>query len=167
MLVYDLRSLATTAAQVNGVLPTDDPVWVDGDARPVDGVHVTGRLSAAGPGRFYFSGRVAGTARLECRRCLTDVVVPVSEPAQLIFVEQGADDLEDPDVFLFDPRANGLDLGPAVREQWLLGAPAFAQCQDDCRGLCPTCGADLNAAACGCDPVTDDRWAALRTAREP
>jgi len=153
MLVFDLRTLASTAAQVHDTLPTDDPVWQELDTRPVDGVQVTGRLSAAGPGRFYFSGQLAGTARGDCRRCLTEVTVPVSEPAQLIFVEQGEDDLDDPDVFVFDPRPNVLDLRPAIREQWLVAAPAFVQCRDECRGLCPTCGADLNVGACACEPA--------------
>jgi uncharacterized protein len=153
MLVFDLRALASTAAQVHDVLPTDDPVWLETDARPTDGVQVTGRLSAAGEGRFYFSGQLSGIAHGECRRCLTEVTVPVSEPAQLIFVEKGADDLDDPDVFLFDPRANSLDLRPAIREQWLVAAPAFVQCRDECRGLCPTCGADLNAGTCACEPA--------------
>ncbi|HWZ60251.1 MAG TPA: DUF177 domain-containing protein [Gemmatimonadaceae bacterium] len=153
MLVFDLRTLASAAAQVHDVLPTDDPVWTELDNRPVDGVQVTGRLSAAGPGRFYFSGQVSGTARGECRRCLTEVTAPVSESAQLIFVEQGEDDLDDPDVFVFDPRPNVLDLRPAIREQWLVAAPAFVQCRDECRGLCPTCGADLNAGTCACEPA--------------
>ena len=54
---------------------------------------------------------------------------------------------------------------PALREQWLLAVPAFAQCRVDCKGLCPTCGADLNAGACDCAPVTDSRWDTLRKVR--
>jgi uncharacterized protein len=153
MLVFDLRTLATTAAQVDDVLAADDPVWHELDPRPASGLHVTGRLSAAGPGRFYFSGQMAGDARGECRRCLTEVQAPVSEPVHSIFVEQGSDDLDDPDVFLFDPRPNVLDLRPSIREQWLVAAPAFLQCRDECKGLCPTCGADLNAGTCACEPA--------------
>ena len=69
---------------------------------------------------------------------------------------------DDPDVYVFDPRSNELDLRPAVREQWLLIVPAFVECRENCLGLCPTCGADLNAGPCGCEAPTDDRWAALR-----
>lgn len=167
-MVFDLRSLASTAAHVDDVLPSDDPVWEEGDVVPRDGVRVTGRLSAAGVAgdRYYFSGHVAGVVHGDCRRCLVEAQGSVNETAQLLFVEEGADDLDDdPDVFLFDPRATGLDLRPAIREQWLLAAPRFVQCRDDCKGLCPTCGTDLNAGPCACDPVTDDRWAALRATR--
>ena len=48
---------------------------------------------------------------------------------------------------------------------WLLVAPAFVLCREDCKGLCANCGADLNAGACACPPATDSRWDALRAAR--
>jgi uncharacterized protein len=50
-----------------------------------------------------------------------------------------------------------------VREQVLLAVPRYVLCREDCRGLCPTCGTNWNAAECEC--VTDEvdgRWAPLR-----
>jgi uncharacterized protein len=165
MLSFDIRSLASRAVQVDGTLATDDPVWRDEDVRPSTPVHVVGRLSAAGPDRYYFRGRLDGEAEAECRRCLTDVSVTVTEDVQLLFVEEGTDGDDDPDVYVVDPRANELDMRPALREQWLLAVPAFVQCREDCKGLCPTCGADLNAGACECASATDSRWDALRNVR--
>lgn len=162
MLVFDLRDLASAAAAVDDVLPSTDPVWEEADRRPAESVRVTGRLSSAGPGRFYFSGRIAGEAPGECRRCLRDVETEVSERVQLVFAEIDEESTDDPDVFEFDPRTHELDLRPAIREQWLLNAPAYPQCRDDCAGLCPSCGADLNAGPCGCGAPVDERWAALR-----
>jgi uncharacterized protein len=163
MLAFDLRTLAATAATVDGVLATADPIWQPQDRLPVDGVRVTGRLSAAGPGRFYLSGQISGVLRDECRRCLTAVETPVSARVQCLFAESGVDDADDdPDVYLYDPRAWELDVRQAVREQWLLSAPEFSQCREDCAGLCPSCGADLNAEPCGCPARVDDRWAVLR-----
>jgi uncharacterized protein len=76
--------------------------------------------------------------------------------------ETGADEADDPDVFLYDPNARNLDLRSAVRETWLLTAPAFVQCRDDCKGLCATCGTNLNESTCNCTPTkTDSRWNAL------
>lgn len=164
MLVFDLRDLASAAAAVDDVLPSTDPVWEEADRLPTEGVHVTGRLSSAGPGRFYFSGRVAGRSGGECRRCLQPVEMTVDERVQLVFAEMGEEAADDPDVFEFDPRTHELDLRPAVHEQWLLSVPAFAQCREDCAGLCPWCGVDLNAGPCGCVPTVDERWAALRHA---
>ena len=167
MLSFDIRSLASGAAQVDGVVAGDDPVWEESDARPAAGVHVTGRLSPAGPGRFYFSGRFDGEVAASCRRCLTDVVLPVADDAHLLFVEADDEEADDPDVYRVDPRARDLDLRPAIREQWLLSVPAYAQCRDDCKGLCPTCGVDRNVASCDCAPAADSRWDALRATRSP
>jgi uncharacterized protein len=165
MLSFDLSTLEAKAAQVDGLLPAIDPVWEENDPRPAGGVRVTGRLSSAGSGRFYFSGRIAGDVESSCRRCLTDVKAPVTDDVHLIFVEAGEEEIDDPDVYVIDARARELDLRPAVREHWLLAAPAFVLCREDCKGLCPTCGADLNAGPCDCVPANDPRWDALRTAR--
>src|SRR4051812_12429630 len=98
MLYFDIRSLEARAESVDGVLEAHDPLWEAGDTQPVDGVHVTGRLSAAGHGRFYFSGHLEGLAPTACRRCLTDVAVPVSEDFQALFAESGLDEAEEDDV---------------------------------------------------------------------
>ena len=167
MLSFDLRTLDAHAVQVDDVLAADDAVWADEDPRPAGGIHVTGRLSTAGAGRFYFSGRIEGQLDAECRRCLTEVRSAVSEEAHAVFAD--ADDAEvdtDPDVYRLDPRAQELDLRPAIREQWMLSAPAFVECRPDCAGLCPTCGANRNDGECGCTPTAaDPRWDALRKLR--
>ncbi len=167
MLSFDIRSLESQAAHVDGTVSPDDPVWEAGDMRPATPIHVEGRLSAAGPGRFYFSGRMRGTSEMPCRRCLEDVRVDVAEDEHFIFSAAGEEETDDPDVFPFDPQAHQLDMRPAVREAWLLAAPAFVQCREDCKGLCPTCGTDWNVADCDCEPVKiDSRWEKLRAIRD-
>jgi len=166
MLSFDLRSLESQAARVDGTLAADDPVWLEGDVRPVGDIHVTGRLSSAGTDRFYFSGHLAGVARDACRRCLVEVETPVQEDVHLLFAESGGEDDDDPDVYPIAARAHDLDLRPAIREEWLLAVPPLVVCKEDCKGLCPHCGADLNAGACSCAPARDPRWDALRSLDE-
>ncbi len=167
MLSFDIGSLSDRAATVDDYLSADDPVWQEGDPTPSVPLHVVGRLSAAGPGRFYWHGSIAGEVSMPCRRCLSDASGRTSEEAHIIFAEagtEGADD--DPDVFLIDSRAPELDLRPALREQWLLNVPGYTLCRDDCKGLCPTCGAELNLGPCECaSSAADPRWAALRKLR--
>ncbi len=164
MLSFDLRSLDAHAAVVDAQLSPDDAVWEEGDLKPASAVHVTGRLSAAGPGRFYWHGRIEGDVALECSRCLNEAHAHVSDEAHLIFAESGGEEeIDDPDVYLLDPNAHEIDLRPALREEWLLAAPSFSLCRDDCKGLCPHCGIDLNTGTCTCDDKTpDSRWDALR-----
>ncbi|MEO8194963.1 MAG: DUF177 domain-containing protein [Gemmatimonadales bacterium] len=167
MLSFDIRSLESEAAHVDGKLAPDDPVWQAGDVRPTDPIEVEGRLSAAGPSRFYFSGRLSGETEMGCRRCLTEVGAAVDEEAHFIFSSEGEDSTDDPDVYPFNPNATSLDLRPAVRELWLLSVPAFVLCREDCRGFCANCGTDLNTSSCDCTPVaTESRWDALRAIRD-
>src|SRR5215208_1339591 len=113
MLSFDIRSLEDRAVQVAGQLAPDDPVWQEEDPRPTELVQVTGRLSTAGPGRFYFSGHMQGTASSECRRCLTPLSASVDEDVQFIFAEPGTEDADEPDIFSVDERSGEVDLRPA------------------------------------------------------
>jgi uncharacterized protein len=162
MLSFDLRSLETKAVHVDGSLAPDDPIWEEADVRPDEPIRVRGRLSAAGDARFYFSGRIEGALTLPCRLCLEDVTVDVDEDVQFVLVETGAEEADDPDVFLYDPNERNIDLRSAIRETWLLTAPAYVQCREDCKGLCATCGTNLNESTCNCtSTTTDSRWDAL------
>jgi uncharacterized protein len=163
MLDFDIRSLEAAAEMVDGVLEAGDPVWEADDTRPLqDGVHVTGRISSAGHGRFYFSGHLSGMAATTCRRCLIDISVPVAEDVQLLFAEAGMDEAEEDDVVPLPAGARDVDMRPAIREEWLLAVPGYALCREDCLGLCVTCGADRNTGACTCAPLIDPRWEGLR-----
>ena len=111
-----------------------------------------------------------------CKRCLTPVRLeePVEltrtyapkEPAHAPGERRGDDPGASFDPGLVDEdRYSGkeIDLTPAVREQILLYIPPAPLCREDCLGLCPKCGKDLNEGACGCDrSVIDPRWAALK-----
>lgn len=98
----------------------------------------------------------------ECRRCLKpltdDLEIPVHERYAREPVAPGAS--EGPEEF---PIEHGqIDLAPMVREEVLLAIPDAPLCRDDCAGICPQCGADLNAGPCDCDTtVRDERWAIL------
>ena len=46
-----------------------------------------------------------------------------------------------------------IDLGPYVWEELVFAAPAKYLCREDCRGLCPRCGANLNTGPCACAPA--------------
>jgi uncharacterized protein len=60
-----------------------------------------------------------------------------------------------------------LDLAGWARDAVAEAVPAMILCREDCAGLCPTCGANLNDVSCGCVVVeTDPRWDALRELSE-
>ena len=110
----------------------------------------------------------------QCKRCLK--AVTLDEPVEIVRSytpelpaqhETHKDDTEasfDPDLAdeeLYEGKE--IDLKPAIREQILLQIPGSPLCREDCKGLCPRCGKDLNEGDCGCDrTVMDPRWAALK-----
>ncbi len=68
---------------------------------------------------------------------------------------------DEPDSFIIDEH-NILDLTEAISQYALLAIPMKPLCHPDCAGLCPLCGANLNQAACGCQPPTDPGWSKLK-----
>jgi uncharacterized protein len=88
------------------------------------------------------------------------VAVPVAADIGALFT-QDPEALEDPDSYPLAPDATEVDLAPAIREELILAVPRYVLCREDCRGLCPRCGQDLNAGPCGCAPAADPRWQAL------
>ncbi|HWC12232.1 MAG TPA: DUF177 domain-containing protein [Acidimicrobiales bacterium] len=132
---------------VDASVPPDAEVLVDTLLEWVsDGVLATGTASAPWVG--------------ECRRCLG----PVAGDLSVGFRELFSPSVEEGDGYPF--RGEQIDLGPLARETLLLELPLAPLCADDCQGLCPTCGADLNEGQCQCAPEdVDPRWAALDVLR--
>src|SRR5437762_9059730 len=110
MLLFDIRSVETKAVQVDAQLSPDDPVWQQGDPVPQKPLRVTGRLSSAGSGRFYWHGKLAGDVTLPCRRCLADATVHVQDESHVIFGEAGSEESAGPPRYLAEERCTQLGL---------------------------------------------------------
>ncbi|MCX5755358.1 MAG: DUF177 domain-containing protein [Gemmatimonadetes bacterium] len=159
MLSFPTQTISAGAVQVDGTLDPEDKVWLESDVRPAGtGIKVSGRLSEAGPGRFYFSGTFAGSLPQECRRCLGDVLTAVTADTHVLFADGEHVDDDDPDVLPLSRGRTGseIDLRPMVRQEWLLEVPALALCRPECKGLCLTCGANLNQGPCTCARKSDE-----------
>ncbi len=59
-------------------------------------------------------------------------------------------------IYRSDARDKEIDLTDDVREELLLALPAYFHCSEDCKGICPRCGADLNREPCQCPQNGDD-----------
>lgn len=119
--------------------------------------------------RFELSGRITALLELPCSRCLEPLRWPVDAAFHLRYqpasLDEGAEsDREvqenDFDAAFYD--GDAIDLGQLMREQFYLALPMKPLCREDCRGLCPVCGANRNTSACSCDAKwTDPRLAPL------
>ena len=97
-----------------------------------------------------------GTARLRyeapCDRCAADAAAELEVPLEHVLVTAAEDGEADDMVLCPDMR---LDAKELLRSDVLLALPLRHLCSEDCKGLCPRCGKNLNEGECGCKPPPD------------
>lgn len=109
----------------------------------------TGRLTVAGDGVFKLDGSLRATIRGECVRCLKPVIRALEIKVGEVFRPQARqNETEEDDSYAYEGFV--VDLLPALRDNLVLVLPQKLLCREDCRGICPDCGADLNEITCGC-----------------
>ena len=118
----------------------------------VDGILVRGTLSTV--------------IEAECGRCLEDMRQDVASEVVELFRDPAEIDPDDELEAGYEIRDAQIDLDVLVRDALAPALPYSPVCDEDCKGLCPTCGTNLNEASCDCtDTSTDARWAALEALR--
>ncbi len=104
-------------------------------------------------------GHLKGELRLTCSRCLTPYAAPVTADFDLLLVPgpeltaAAEEELTPADLDLDFYSGEVVDLESLLREQIILLIPLKPICAEDCKGLCPRCGADLNRESCNCQEV--------------
>ena len=129
---------------------------------------VTGELTVENTGTLLLvRGELHVVLRLPCVRCLTEAEETLAMDVEEEFASEGtaADvvtiDRDEPEAAAISDYL--LDVGEFVRQQVVSYLPIAFVCKPDCRGICPTCGKNLNEGPCGCAPEpADDRWAKLQ-----
>jgi uncharacterized protein len=118
------------------------------------------------------AGELKTTVELPCARCLEPVVEKIDRQFDLLYRPLGVDagkeemSVTGAEAEIGYYQGEGLLLEDALREQVLLALPLKVICREDCKGLCPHCGANLNDGQCSCaDGVDDPRWTALKDLR--
>lgn len=86
-----------------------------------------------------------------CARCLEEARFDMKVPFDEIFVRQP--DPDHPDAYLFE--GSEVDLTDLVVANIAMNLPMQFLCKEDCKGLCPMCGQNLNLGSCGCDPALE------------
>jgi DUF177 domain-containing protein len=163
MLHLNLAGVDRGEVSLREQVPPDHPMWNGTGVELVEPLDVDLAARSVGDG-VLVRGTLRTKVRQVCRRCLAPVEQEVDEHVDLLFAEPTEeDDADDGEVYFLPARGDDLDLTDAVREQVLLQAPEFTLCREECRGLCPTCGRDLNEGACECVPeAAPSPWDALK-----
>ncbi len=121
--------------------------WLESDALLLAGISVNAVIEA------------------ECARCLKAVSLEISGKLMYLYCSHDPEAIDDDEYMPVDVEHFGrvLDVMPQIQESIYTLLPTKVLCREDCKGLCPNCGADLNEGQCSCkNENIDPRLEALR-----
>lgn len=146
-------------------------------AEPLEGLSLEGpvdlqlEIVSGGRGVLSVQGTVKAKVFLTCSRCASQYCEPIEAEVQERFYPEGSRELEHEDEVGLDelcafPYTEGeLSLEEIARDNLLASLPYRPLCSQECRGVCPQCGQNLNEKACECGSAQeeiDPRWGALK-----
>jgi uncharacterized protein len=109
---------------------------------------------------FEVQGTFWTNVRLPCSRCLKDFDCPLASDFELTYTKEipGMTDVFDDEeielraeeIGMIYFKGEEINLEQGIQEQVVMAFPLQPLCDDNCRGLCPICGSDLNRGDCGC-----------------
>ncbi len=128
--------------------PVSEPVLAEGNVRNTAGVLV-------------MQGSIATTIHGICDRCASEFHRKVEFPIDVVLVTK-LESEENEDEWVFPLEGDSADLDDIVRTVFVLNLDSKLLCKEDCKGLCPQCGKNLNDGPCICRKELDPRFAALK-----
>lgn len=164
----DIHSLAEGVNEFRLDEPADELVLPTDETTFPEPISVVGTLTKTG-NNLVLHATMSTNVRLECGRCLASHLERITAEFEVLyqwtdrgvpvkFIREEADEVE-----TIDYDAQQIEIGWRVEEAIHLALPLKPLCREDCRGLCPICGADLNETTCRCRrDVEDPRWLALK-----
>lgn len=129
-----------------GRYPIREPVRVEGEVRNTAGM-------------LELSLQARTTLDCVCDRCAREFRREKAVSCQCLLAEEKQNEADDEIVLLED--GEFVDAGELARTAFILGMDTKTLCREDCKGLCPRCGADLNQGPCSCKKEPDPRLAVL------
>lgn len=150
---------------IHYLYPKGEPSLVGEDASLVGRCELALRARRTGD-KVELIGTVDAEVGFECDRCLKPLSVRVGQSFDLLYVpplKVGDErELDEDDLSIGFYQGETIDADDLVREQIELALPMARLCSEECEGLCPDCGANLNDTQCACRlNKADPRWGAL------
>ena len=159
----ELHRIVVTKTYVPGTLD-----YHSADFRQIAPLQVNAVAELVGA-EIRIRGDVETRIEAACDRCLGSFDFPVEHQFDLTYRPMSAIAREeeikvtDEELDVGFYQGEGIQLADVIAEQIILAMPMKVVCREECRGLCPICGADRNREACQCpEPHSDSPFAALR-----
>ncbi len=135
-----------SAEELDGVFPFTAPVCISGRVANETGI-------------VTIDADVSLELKIPCSRCAREFTMPLDIPVFHTLVREVANEDNDELICVSDSQ---FDVDPLIKEDVFLSLPFKFLCSEDCKGLCPKCGRNLNDGPCSCEPETDPRLDVLR-----
>ncbi len=171
VLVIDLEKLRSGSHRCSGEIDPSELRLADPSALGFDGkLELDIRISTTDSLSYHVHGDISYRVKTECRRCLRPVSANRNVEVRGMYsfaeglerLELSEEERELQGILPLAADSDCIDLTDLVRESVVLDYPRFLLCSEDCRGLCPGCGADLNEETCRCSSqAVDPRWSKL------
>jgi len=156
-MFISVKHIDSTGLRVERTARLQPLTAADGRSLPFEPVEVSGVVTAQ-RGGFRFRGTLSTAGSVECARCLEPFRLPVRADFDLFYAGSAPEPVpgEDPEAQeqaqAFSPLVDEqIDLAALASEQIYLNLPLKPLCGPECRGLCPTCGANRNLTQCRCE----------------
>ena len=120
--------------------------------------HITCELSAKiVQFGFQLSGVIKATTKYECVRCLCNNLKDVTLPIKLwLSVKEILTGDDDQEMVHFPKNIDHIEISDTIADIIRLAEPMHPNCNDNCKGLCPKCGINMNQGSCDCRVDSDD-----------
>ncbi|HEY6874102.1 MAG TPA: DUF177 domain-containing protein [Geobacteraceae bacterium] len=150
------------------------------DYPPLAALQESGGCAFLGPLRLHLTvareydhiraeGRVETRVRLVCSRCLAEYEAAIDSPFTIFYMRSAGSpqdeevELAEQDLISVTFEGDEIDFTDEIAEQVLVEIPFKPLCTEECKGLCPNCGTDLNAGECGCSgQLTNLKFSVLK-----
>jgi len=166
-MIFNVAQLMKSPVGTSLVSDIQEDIQLDNDIKIVGPITGQVRMRRINQG-LLVDGGADLTVELTCTRCLKvfeqELHVQFDEryrPTVDIVTGMPLPAIDEEDVFPLDDH-HQVDLTEPLRQQVLLAIPMVTLCKEDCAGLCPQCGKDLNLGPCECEPEIDTRMSVLK-----
>ncbi len=141
----------------------DEPVEEIGLVEPFNGNIIVDLELSKANSQIVMNAKLKVGARFECDRCTAEFNTDLSAEYKMVYLaDESPEESDSVNIAYLSHDADKIDISGEVRDYAMLAIPMKKLCSDNCKGLCPKCGKDLNKGSCECSKnEIDDRWQPL------
>lgn len=167
----DLTRMVGGRLRQSFAIAPGDPILGGYRAEVREPIALDVELTNPSRGTYVMTGELMGSVLEPCKRCLTPVEVELDSRFRVIYQHASRSESdaepEDDDIVTIDSAAGGIEIGREVRDRLFVETEQYVLCDEECRGICPVCGGNLNETHCECVvEVAHPGWKALEGLRD-